>query len=245
MSVAAPRSRLGRTLLRLGVGAATVAGVIALLSWLGLTELLTVEGMRAAVESWGPLGPIAFIAIFVAGFFVPGPEILFAALGGALFGRVAGFCYAMIAAIIGTSTTFLLVRYTAQRWVQEALHARFPQLAGLDGRLERHGFLTVLALRLVLFLSPPLNWALGASRVPVRDYLLGTAIGVVPGLAIAVTLGDALGQTGSIGDLSRRDVVLPALLILGFLVVAVVAGRRLLARSAVSVAEPEEGRGEA
>lgn len=238
-------ARRGRQLLAVAAALAALGGLAWLAYAAGLTSLLTVAGMRAAVEAWGPLGPVAFVAIFVVGFFIPGPELLFAALGGVLFGRVAGFGYAFLATLIGTSATFLLVRYTAQGWVQRALHARFPQLATLDRQLARHGFLTVLGLRLVLFLAPPLNWALGASRVPTRDYLLGTAVGVVPGLFIAVTLGDALGNTTSSAELWRLEIVLPALLIVAFLVVTAMAARRLLARAAVPRVDPESRPGEA
>ena len=51
---------------------------------------------------------------------------------------------------------------------------RFPRLRALDDRLERHGVATVVLLRLLLFLAPPLNWALGReprarARLRARD----------------------------------------------------------------------------
>jgi len=213
---------------RILLAAAAVAILVAAV-WLVLgSGLLSVAGMRAAVDAWGPFGPIAFILVFVLGFFVPGPELLFVALAGALFGQVAGFAYALAGTILGTSATFLLVRYTAQRWVQEALQTRFSRLAALERHLQRHGFLTVVGLRLVLFLAPPLNWALGATRVSTRDYILGTATGTLPGLVIATTLGAELSHSTALGDLLRPQVLLPALGILGFLLMALLAGRRLL-----------------
>src|SRR5262249_59991973 len=51
---------------------------------LHLWDPLTVERMRALVESAGPLGPLVFIGIFIAGFFLPGPEIIMVAFGGVL-----------------------------------------------------------------------------------------------------------------------------------------------------------------
>lgn len=204
--------------------------------------LLSLAGLAAAIESAGVLGPIAFIALFVLGFFVPGPELLLVALGGALFGRVAGFCYAFLGTLLGTSATFFLVRRTAQRWAQRSLQARFPRLSALEGHLVRHGLLTVLGLRLVLFLAPPLNWALGATRVSARDYVLGTALGTLPGLMIATSLGDALAGAGSLDDLGRPAVLLPAVAVVGFLAVAAFAARRFLVRAPAAAPAREDGR---
>ncbi len=220
-----------RRLLALLVGGATAFLVVRL----ELLSYLTVEGMRAAVEAYGPLGPLVFIAIFVLGFFIPGPELLFAALGAILFGRVRGFAYAYVAAMIGTTTTFLLVRYTAQDWVQRTLRHRFPRLDALDDRLARHGRLTVATLRLVFFLSPPLNWALGTMRVRVSDYVLGTAVGILPGLGLTVYLADALAEADSKTELTSARILVPVAALVVLFVVAGLAGRRIFGRSRAEV----------
>ena len=83
-------------------------------------------------------------------------------MGGVLFGPCWGFVYSWVASVVGTTATFLLVRYTAQAWAQRALRDRFPRLRALDDRLARHGVRDRWSLlRLLLFLAPPLNWALG------------------------------------------------------------------------------------
>src|SRR4029453_6873722 len=116
-----------------------LAAVLVGLSWLGVWQHLSLDSMRALIDAWGPLGPLVFIAVFVAGFFVPGPEILLVAAGGGLFGAGLGLVCAGVASVVGTATTFLLVRVSAQAWVQRALRERFPRLRALDDRLERHG----------------------------------------------------------------------------------------------------------
>jgi phospholipase D1/2 len=208
-----------------------LAGAIVGLAWLDLWEHLSVESMRTVIEAWGALGPLVFIAIFVAGFFVPGPEILMVAVGGVLFGPLRAFAYAWIAAVVGTGVTFLLVRYTAQDWVQRALRERFPRLRALDDRLERHGLATIVLLRLLLFLAPPLNWALGASRVGVRDYLLGTALGILPGIGLTVFLADRITETGSAAGLLDWQILVPAVALALLIALGMAAGRRLLGGS--------------
>lgn len=218
-------------LLRALVAVLMIAGAVAGLRALDVWEHLSVDSMRRLVDAWGPLGPLVFMAIVIAGFFIPGPEILLVAVGGALFGPGRGFAYAWIASVVGTSATFLLVRYTAQGWAQRALAERFPRLRALDDRLERHGVATVVFLRLLLFLAPPLNWALGASRVQVRDYVLGTAIGILPGIGLTVVLADRITGAGSASELLGWDVLGPGLVLALLIVCGAVVGRRLLGRS--------------
>ena len=217
--------------LRAALVVLTLAALLGLLSWLDLWRHMSLDSMRALVEAWGPLGPLVFIAVFVAGFFLPGPEILLVAVGGVLFGSSWGFVYAWVASVLGTAVTFLAVRYTAQAWAQRALRARFPRLRALDDRLERHGVATVVLLRLLLFLAPPLNWALGASRVGVRDYVLGTAIGVLPGIGLTVFLADRITEAGVTSALFAWDVIAPAVVLALLIVVGLRVGRRLLTGS--------------
>jgi uncharacterized membrane protein YdjX (TVP38/TMEM64 family) len=71
-------------------------------------------------------------------------------------------------------------------------HLPLDGMHALDERLERHGFATVPTRRLLVFLAPPLNWALGATRVRARHYVAGTALGAVPGIATAVLFADSI-----------------------------------------------------
>ena len=206
--------------------AAVVAVVLGLLR-LDLWGRITVESMRALVDAWQPLGPLVFIAVFITGFFIPGPEIVLVALGGVLFGAIWGFVYSWIASVAGTALAFLLVRYTAQAWVQRALRDRLPRLRALDDRLARHGVVTVVVLRLLLFLAPPLNWALGASRVGTADYVLGTALGIVPGIGLTVYLADRVTDAGSTTELLTVEILGPAIVLAILLVSGAAIGHRL------------------
>jgi uncharacterized membrane protein YdjX (TVP38/TMEM64 family) len=114
------------------------------------------------------------------------------AAGGLLFDGPAAFALGWTGAIVGSTTTFLVVRYLARDAVQASLERRFPRLTALDDRFAAHGFRTVLLLRLALFLSPPLNWALGATRVRLGHYIAATAVGIVPGVALCVYFADAI-----------------------------------------------------
>ena len=207
------------------LGAAAAIAVVVVVRRLDLWGHVDVESMRALVDAWEPLGPLVFIAVFIAGFFIPGPEIILVALGGVLFGTAWGFVYSWIASVLGTAATFLLVRYAAQAWVQRAMHDRLPRLRALDDRLERHGVVTVLVLRL--------NWALGASRVRTADYVLGTALGIVPGTGLTVYLADRVADAGSATELLTVEILGPAIALAILIVAGVAIGQRLLRRSGI------------
>ena len=68
-------------------------------------------------------------------------------------------------------------------------------MADLEDRLAERGLWVVILLRL-----PPLSpfhvisYALALTRVRVRDYLVGTAIGALPQIALFAWIGSTLGD---------------------------------------------------
>jgi uncharacterized membrane protein YdjX (TVP38/TMEM64 family) len=212
---------------RAAVAGIVLVAIVVAIARSGIFDDLSVDGLRARIESYGSLGPLVFIGLMVAGFFVPGPELLLVGLGGAIFGTIEGFLYGWIAAVAGTALPFLLVRQAVGGYVLRPDGVRFRRLRAIDERLAVRGFATVLVLRLLLCMSPPLNWALGATRVRLRDYVLGTAVGVTPGIGLGAYLGDAVTDAASWRALLTPEVVLPALLAVAFTAASVVAGRRL------------------
>ena len=214
--------------LRSRVAIATFTLVVIVVARSGMFDDVSVAGLRARVEAWGALGPVAFMTLMIAGFFFPGPEIVLVALGGVVFGMLEGFAYAWTAAVIGTSLAFVLVRQAVGGASAGRGRERFRRLAAIDQRLADHGFVTVAMLRLMLFLAPPLSWVLGASRVRFRDHLLGTAVGIAPGTALTVYLADGASAAQSRADLFTPHVVVPAVVIVVGLVAGGVLARRLL-----------------
>jgi uncharacterized membrane protein YdjX (TVP38/TMEM64 family) len=161
---------------------------------LDLPRYMSIARMRALVGAYAPYGPLVFMAVVVAGLFsrVPMMGTVLIAVGAVLFGKLPAFAYGWLAGLVGTTAIFLLVRSAARDYVQRALGARSEWLRALDERVARNGFGTVLALRLVFGLAPMLNWGLGLTGVRPPHYLVATALGIVPHLAIAVSFADAI-----------------------------------------------------
>ena len=75
-----------------------------------------------------------------------------------------------------------------------------PRVETLDARLRQRGWPTVMSMRMIPAVPfSVLNYAAGASAVRVLPYTLATLVGLLPGTAAVVMLGDAL--TGNISPL--------------------------------------------
>jgi uncharacterized membrane protein YdjX (TVP38/TMEM64 family) len=77
-------------------------------------------------------------------------------------------------------------------------------------------------------MSPPLTWALGATRVRWRDYLLGTAMGMTPGIGLGAYLGDAITGAHSWVALLTPQVLVPCAVVVVGIVLGTIVTRRVL-----------------
>jgi uncharacterized membrane protein YdjX (TVP38/TMEM64 family) len=214
---------------RLTVLTLAIAGLAASGHALGLSRYTTLAGMRALVEASGAWGPAAFVAVSVGGVLFHLPELVFVALGGVLFGPARGIVYGWTACMLGASASFLLARYLLRDVVQRSLEGRARWLGRLDERLARRGFSTVLALRVLLCMAPPLNWALGLTRVRFGHYLAASALGVLPGVGLAVYSADRVAQAGAASGGLAPATLVPILAAAAILGGAAALGRRLRA----------------
>lgn len=214
---------------RLGLIVAVIAAVLFGARLTGLDQALTLEGMRQMVSSWGDYGPVVYVALCIAGILLTLPESVLIAFGGALFGGWAAFFYGWIGAVVGTTLTFLIVRYLAHDYVQRIVGGRSARFRRVDERFAQDGFRWMIVLRVVMGLAPPLNWAVGAMSIPLPSYVAGTAVGVIPSVALFAYFGGAIARAMETGDWLRPNVLIPAALIGLLFVGAVVLGRRLLA----------------
>lgn len=212
---------------KLGLVVVFVIGVVFGARLLGLDRLLSLDAMREWVDSWGRLGPVAFIGLCILGIVLYLPESLLLTFGGALFGGWAAFAYGWIATVIGTTITFLVARYVARDYVQRTIVGQRDWFRRFDERFSEHGFFWVFLLRTVLGLAPPLNWAVGATSVSFGSYAAGTALGVIPNVAVFVYFGGSVAKAVEQGDWLTPQVLVPTGIVVLFVAVGVVMSRRL------------------
>jgi uncharacterized membrane protein YdjX (TVP38/TMEM64 family) len=142
---------------------------------------------------------------------LPGAAILSLA-AGAIFGSILGTVYAVISASIGATLAFLVTRYL----LRDLVLARFgSRLEGMNRELDQRGFNYLLFLRLVpVFPFFLINLAAGLTRLPLRTFMLGTLLGIIPGGFVYVNAGASLATITSLSGIASPR-VLGSLALLG------------------------------
>ncbi|MFE2041183.1 TVP38/TMEM64 family protein [Streptomyces sp. NPDC059477] len=166
--------------------------LVALLAGAASTVLLF-EPQRLLQDGWPPqLGGLLAALVFAGAYgvvtvaFVPRPLLNLAA--GALFGSQVGIGTAVAGSVIGAGIAFALGRFLGQDALRPLLRGRL--LTAVDGQFSRHGFRSVLAVR--LFPGTPfwaVNYCAAVSRVGWFPFLLATALGSIPNTAAYVVAG--------------------------------------------------------
>lgn len=126
-----------------------------------------------------PLGPLAVVAGYVLAVLMAVPIWVLIIAGVLVFGPWPGMIYAWVGMVSGAT-----VAYGLGRWLGGSLLERLTarSLPALRAALKRYGMGAVLFVRLVP-IAPFMvgNLTFGALKVPVRTYVVGTALGLLPG----------------------------------------------------------------
>ncbi|GAA3051269.1 TVP38/TMEM64 family protein [Streptomyces roseofulvus] len=200
--------------------------------------VLLYEPQRLLASGWPGAGGAGAVLLFALAYglctaaFVPRPVLNLAA--GALFGSAAGLTAAVAGTVLGAGLSFTLGRVLGQEALRPLLRGRWLRAA--DGQLSRHGFRSMLAIR--LFPGVPFaaaNYCAAVSRMGYVPFLLATAIGTVPNTAAYVVAGARADEPGSPAFLLSAGFI-----VLSGLAAAVVAWRKrhALRRPATAAAAP-------
>lgn len=175
-----------------------VLGLVAFFA-LGLDRYVKFSALchhRDALVAWTAdnplLAPIVFILAYAAmvAFSLPG-GILATLVGGFLFGTAAATGYVVFGATAGATILFLAAR-TA---LGSVLRARAgPALKRMEAGFQKDALSYLLVLRLVpIFPFWLVNLVPAFLNVPLRTYVLGTFLGIIPGTVVFASIGSGLG----------------------------------------------------
>lgn len=150
-----------------------------------------VAGVRTQVAAAGAWAPLLFVLLQVVVTITPLPRTVFSVAAGVLFGSLWGLVLTIAGTMVAALAAYGLVRWFGAPFVER--HAHRMGFAWVRARLDHSGLLAVLSLRLMPVMPFwVLNYAAGVARVRLTPYLLGTALGVLPGTIAVVVLGDAV-----------------------------------------------------
>jgi uncharacterized membrane protein YdjX (TVP38/TMEM64 family) len=141
------------------------------------------------VQGFGTAGALIYGLFYIAGVVLFFPGLLLTAPAGLLYGVVIGTLIVSPASVIGATCAFLIARYVARGWVTRKLEKQ-EKFAAIDRAVGKNGFKMVLLLRLQPVIPfNLLNYALGLTRIRLRDYVIASWIGMFPATVLYVYLG--------------------------------------------------------
>ena len=168
-----------------------LVGVYVLGKTSGLTDQLTVDGIRETMRQAGVGGFFVFVGIFCAGQLLYIPGFVFVMVAGLAYGPLWGSVASVVAANISVAVSFFIVRTIGGQPLKD-LQIKRPFLQKPLDHLEDRPIHSMIVIRLFLWAIPPVNYTLAMSGVSFRDYQIAAAIGMTPPfviLSVAAGLG--------------------------------------------------------
>jgi len=214
-----------------------VAALTALWKWTPLAELLeanrVTQWARELGTSWW--APILVMLAYTPAALTMFPRPLITLFAVVAFGPWLGFLYAMLGIELAAWLTFVAGKRLDREAVRRVAGAKLNDIIQV---LRRRGLLAITALRLVPLAPFAVEGIVaGAVRVKLWHFMLGTAIGILPGTLTSTVFGDQL--QAAMEDPSNVNYWLIGSA-LALLALATWLVRRWLVSSASNLSRPDE-----
>lgn len=174
---------------------ATLLGLLAALVVVAyLVPLPSPVELRGIAASLGPAAPVAFFGLYAVLCSLPLPRTAFNLAAGLLLGHALGVAVALAATMTAAVLGYLLARQVGKVRLRRFLPTRYRgALRTVDTRITGGGATAVASLRLIPVVPfAPMSYCCGLLSVRPHPYLLGTAVGSLPGTVAVVVVGDAM-----------------------------------------------------
>lgn len=185
---------IGRRVVVAVSGLAALGVLAAAWRWTPLGELINVGDLVDAVQARGrgPMGLLALLGGYIVGGFLAIPITLLIVVTVIAFGPWMGGPSALAGALLSALTLFALGRALGRYRVQRLAGRR---VAHLSRRIAKRGLWAILMVR-VFPIAPfsMVNLVAGATSLSLRDFLLGTALGMSPGIVVLSAFVDRLEE---------------------------------------------------
>jgi len=141
------------------------------------------------IHGAGALGVLVYALAYVLATLLLLPGSILTLGAGFAYGPVWGTLLVSPISVVAATLAFLLGRTLARNWVSRRME-RDPRFAAISDAIRASGFKIVLLLRLSpIFPFNLLNYALALTRVPLREYVIASLVGMLPGTFLYVYLG--------------------------------------------------------
>jgi phosphatidylserine/phosphatidylglycerophosphate/cardiolipin synthase-like enzyme/uncharacterized membrane protein YdjX (TVP38/TMEM64 family) len=182
-----------RRLLRLSAGLLAATVVVALLVALDRAGIGVLDLGSKLVDGIGALGQSSWgiplvVAAFVVGSLIAVPILALIGATVIALGPVLGFVCSAAGTLLAATVTFGVGKLIGRQPLQSWLGSR---LESLERRFTNRGIIAVALIRKVPFAPFTIvNMLIGAIGIRYRDFLLGTSLGMLPGIAAFAFVSD-------------------------------------------------------
>jgi uncharacterized membrane protein YdjX (TVP38/TMEM64 family) len=173
------------------LGAAIIA-IGLLWKFTPLADIVQPARLASQLERLGntPWGPVAMLAIYIVGGFLMMPLFALITATALVFDPLTAIAIAMTGALLNAAAVYFAgaktIRGRAERSFGDAI-------ARVRNALQGRGVVAIAMLRMLPIAPFSLvNVAAGSIGVPFRDFILGTALGLAPGVVLICLFGNEL-----------------------------------------------------
>lgn len=184
---------------------------------LNLISFETIKPYRnqllAFVHQYAWISPFIYIIIYATLIALSIPVgVILTITGGFLFGSIWGTLYTVTGATLGATLLFLLAQTTLGQPLRDRAG---PALTKLSKGFQENAFSYLLTLRLIpLFPFFTVNLVPALLGVPLRTYVIATALGIIPGTYVYTTVGSGIGAVFDRGEeLNLQAILNPQIII--------------------------------
>lgn len=164
------------SIIRLSIIVGLIISFILIGKFTSLGEWFNIDNITGAIRDSGFWGFLMFAGLFAFGSFIQLPAMLFVLAAILTYGQIEGTLLGFVGVVIAMSVNFYFARVIGGKTLKEIKSKRVQRILV---KLDANPLATIIILRLILWASPPLNYALAMAGVKPKDFILGSAIGVV------------------------------------------------------------------
>jgi uncharacterized membrane protein YdjX (TVP38/TMEM64 family) len=220
---------VGRRIWQAGAFLLTIAFPVLMISLLPVDRL--VVKLDSLLNRLGPFAMVVFALLYVVDALVLGPAWLFALVAGLAFGLVKGGLLVWASATVAAAAAFLIARYFARHRTEEFVK-KDEKYEAVDRAIKRHGWKVVLLLRVSPVLPYTIsNYVYGLTAVDFVHYMIATAVGILPMVAVYVSIG-AAGREAALAAAGGGERSTVELVVLAVGILFTVGAGVLIARAA-------------
>jgi phospholipase D1/2 len=152
--------------------------------WTPLADLIDIHALVLWATSLrrNPARHLYILSAYLIGSVLLVPVTVLILVTAIVFGPMLGSLYSLAGCLAAAGVTYAIGHFLGQDFVRKIAGAKWQRL---QRKIDQSGILAVATLRL-LPIAPftVVNIVSGAFKVPLRDYILGSLLGLTPGILV-------------------------------------------------------------